>query len=103
MGNAIKVLKFLNKNITSAGTREQLTTATDKQAREFTIQGLHSNTGSVWLGDDTVSSTVHAIGLDPGEKHTFKAGDFGSNSVFNLSDFYVDVETNGNDVAVSWT
>ena len=102
MGNSVKQLKFINKDVPGAGTRVQLTTD-NIFARSVTFQGDHDNTGSVFIGDNTVSSTVHALALDPGEKHTFNATVQGGDVCFNLSDFWIDVETNGNDIAVSYT
>ncbi len=75
-----------SKTVTAAGTRERLiSTANNVSAKSVTIVAKESNTGLVYVGDDTVASS-NSPNLNPGD--SIKIDDDGP---FNLSDIYLDV------------
>jgi len=87
------------KNTTNAGTRKQVTTATDHQAvNSFVVQALPGNVGNVYIGDSTVVAAT-GVGtmriLQPGE--VFSAASEGLNDL-NATQVYFDVESNGDGV-----
>lgn len=79
-------------DIPTAGTRVQISNTNDK-VKSISVRSRVANTGNVFFGTSTVSSTVGWT-LQPGESKTL---DFGEGSVL-FSVFYLDTATNGNDV-----
>jgi hypothetical protein len=60
-----------------------------------TVQADPDNTGNVYVGDSTVSST-RGVELAPGDSMTFQAID--KEKRYNLAEIYVDAATNNDSV-----
>lgn len=91
----------VNKTVSVAGTREKAS-ASQLLVRSFMIQALATNTNNVYIGDSSVSSTVFGIKLAAGNAVTVEApvmGVGGSNDL-DLSDWWLDVDTNGEGVSI---
>jgi len=82
------------KTVSSAGTAERLS-ATDVYVFWLTIQADPSNTGNVYLGGDSVSSSS-GIQLAPGDSHHFPP--ISRYYVYNLKNIWVDVGEDGEGV-----
>lgn len=89
--------KTINKVVSTAGTRVALASS-ETPARVFTITALSGNTGVIYIGDITVSSTVYGIALAKGNSLSFGGSD--NNANFDLSRIYIDVGTNNDAVSV---
>lgn len=89
--------KTLNKTVTTAGTRVQLFTSSTP-CHSCTIEANPGNTGVIYVGDSTVSSSVYGISVAKGASFSF-AGD-GNNSKVDLTDIWLDCGTNGDGVSV---
>ena len=76
------------KTVAAAGTAEAMS-STSQRVRSVTIVAKSSNTGQVYIGGSDVASTTNA-GLAPGD-----ALEIPSESWLDLSDVYIDVDTNG--------
>lgn len=74
--------------VTTAGTRVQLATNT---CVSITIKALASNTGTIYVGNSTVSST---------NGYQLAAGDSISADISNTNKFYIDSSVNGE--GVTW-
>ncbi|MBK9272865.1 MAG: hypothetical protein IPM48_14875 [Saprospiraceae bacterium] len=87
-----EIVKIINgqKTVSSAGTAEQLI-ATSTQVESVTIKALSGNTGSVYVGNNVVSSSNGFV---------LAAGEAISLDIDDLSLVYIDVGTN--DDGVSW-
>lgn len=86
--------------VTTAGTRVQVTSI-DTPVAAVWVQAHPSNTGAIYVGNETVDST-HGIILHPGRAVEFTPPEIRGNELeFILSDFYLDAETNG-DSAIVW-
>lgn len=83
------------KTITTAGTAEALV-SNSTPCKTVTIQALLSNTGKVYVGTSSVSSTTYGVVLSAGE--TFSLSNEGHDSRIDLSTIYIDVDTNGEGV-----
>jgi hypothetical protein len=99
-------IKTLKKTVTTAGTAEPLS-ATTLWARLVEIKGLIANTNNAYIGDSAVDSTTGfeldaAEVLNLAEKVSVSGeGDLVSKlPVFDLSQIYVDVDTDGEGVSV---
>jgi len=91
MQNTIDALSTIGsgqKNVTTAGT--QLVLAGNVKCGTVVIKALAANTGKIYVGDSTVSSTTGFI-LDAGETISF--------DIDNLSDIYIDSSVNGEGVS----
>ena len=88
-------------DVPTAGTRVQVDNTT-RRVLSITFKGRVGNTGNVYVGGSTVSSTA-GFELQVNQSITF---DFASGLVSGvMSDFYVDAATDGNDVdfaAILW-
>jgi len=83
--------RCFTKAVTTAGTREQLTTA-ELYAPAVLIQAEVSNTGQVYVGDKAVSSANTGIELDSGDSITLSASDLGwTGALISLKDIWLDV------------
>lgn len=83
-------IKTGQKIVATAGT--QLAIAASKQVKKLTLSAPVGNTGSVVIGDSTVSMTTGLV-LSKGTSVTLDAGD----SMIDLATIYVDA-ANNNDV-----
>jgi len=79
------------KTVTTAGTAEALE-ATFRTAKRITIRAKVANTGQVYIGGADVASTTND-GLDAND-----VLDLESDSGLDMSDIYVDVDTDGEGV-----
>jgi len=81
------------KNVASAGTAESL--AATGTTRLIVIQAKPGNTGNVYLGDSSVSSSAYGAVLTPGESIGIVPPASGQ---IDLTEHYIDVDTNGEGV-----
>jgi len=75
-------------NVASAGTREQLPNI---PCREVTIIAKRTNTGYIYAGKNTVSSTVYGVELAAKDSFTFV--------VKNANEIYIDASVNGEGIS----
>lgn len=95
-------LSHFRKTVTTAGTREQLTTNTVKSPSVL-IQALRANTNPIFVGNNSVSSTTHFVSLSAGGSVNLSAVDFGwAGAQMDLSDIWLDVTTSGEGVVVGF-
>lgn len=87
----------LNKTVTTAGTRLPVST-TSQFSRLVIIQANTGNSGNIFLGDSTVSSSVFGVKLVAGASVTF--GNGGYDAKFDLSQFYADTSNSGDGYSV---
>jgi hypothetical protein len=88
-------------DVGTAGTAVQVSN-TRRRVLSVTFIARAGNTGNVYVGDSTVSST-NGVELQQGQSFTFNPGSMGVSIPF--SDFYVDAANNGDDVdhgAILW-
>ena len=84
-------------DVPSAGTRVQISTD-PSPVLNITFKARKGNAGNVYLGNVTVSATV-GFELAPGDSITLDPSQVvHRDTTVLLSDFYVDVATNGDDV-----
>ena len=94
----LKPLSF-RKAVTTAGTREQLTTS-ERFVTAVTIQAVRANTNNVYVGDNQVSS-ANGIELDAGESITLSADAYGlAGATIDMSAIWLDVDTSSEGVNV---
>lgn len=98
---AIQTLPLTDKNVTTAGTRVQLQ-STNQYVFDLIIQAKPANTGSIYVGDSTVTSTK-CIELLPGQIYSM-AGAVKPNSLeeLNIADYWIDSSVNGEGVHLSY-
>ena len=95
-------LAHIRKTVTTAGTREQLTTSGVKSPA-VVIQALRANTNPVFVGNDSVSSSTHFVSLTAGGSVTISASDYGwADAQVDLSKIWLDVTTNGEGVVCGY-
>lgn len=92
--------------VTTAGTRTQVSTSAIPIAW-VRFHAKHSNTGDVYIGDNTVSNAKYIAHVhvteNPGIEIEGNDGGFRSTAnQFSLSDFYLDAENNGAVCMVSY-
>lgn len=88
--------------VTTAGTRVQVSTTATPCASIY-FEGLHTNTGKIYVGDVTVSSTNYMFELDAKTGATIEGERLrGTTDELILSDFYVDSSVNGEKVVVTY-
>jgi len=93
--------KAFRKTVSTAGTREQLTTS-DNAVLSVMIQALASNTSYVYVGDNTVSST-NGMELAAGGFITISnTDDSFPGGEISLKDIWIDVAVNGEGVSYSY-
>src|SRR3990167_361446 len=86
-------LSHFRKFVTTAGTREQLTTA-GRNVQDVTIQVESDNTGRVYVGDSLVSSSNCFASLGAGSSATISGADFGlADAMIDLTEIWLDVGT----------
>ena len=90
------------KTVTTAATREQLTTA-EKHVTSATIQAEISNTGYVYVGNSSVSSTQYAWLLVAGASVSLDAIKLGlADAKIDLSEIWLDVQVSTDGVSVGY-
>jgi hypothetical protein len=90
----------LNKTITTAGTRVQVS-STSLLVKKIIVAGHAANTGHIYLGDVGVSSSV-GLQLKVGAAPVV-IGDIeiaGKDDSFDLINMYVDASVNGEKVSI---
>ena len=85
-------LKSLTKTVAAAGTAERLQSS-DQLVRSVVVRAKSGNTGNVYVGDATVSSSDP--GIAPGDRLNLRGDPY-----LNLFDIFIDVDTNGEGVDV---
>ncbi|NQW16762.1 MAG: hypothetical protein HQ478_04675 [Chloroflexi bacterium] len=85
-------LNSMKKAVTTGGVAERLN-ASDQLVRSAIVRSQSTNTGSVYVGDATISSS--GPGLVPGDSLSLRADPF-----LNLFDIFVDADQNGDGVDV---
>ncbi|SRR5258708_6160052 len=88
----------LNVTITSAGTRQQVTTTSPTGARLMFIQANSGNGGNLFIGGSTVSSTVYGVKLAAGA--SISIGNDGYDAKLDLSQIYADTSNSGDGFSV---
>ena len=89
------VPRQISKDVTTAGTRVQLTT--DGFAMTGVIQARVNNVGRVFGGLSDVSSTVYMFALEPGDSITLPPVPHDKDG-WDLSAFWLDSANNGDGV-----
>jgi hypothetical protein len=84
------------KDVATAGTELPLTTARTMCAR-LTIQAKPGNTGNIYVGFGTVTSTSYGVVLTSGESLTLGMGETAGNSI-DVSKVVIDSSVNGEGV-----
>jgi hypothetical protein len=88
-------INHFRKTVTTAGTREQMTTS-NLRVPSVVIQAESDNTGRVYIGNSTVSSTNCFAHLGAGGSVSISAADFGlADAQIDLSQIWFDVGTSG--------
>ena len=91
------------KTVADSGTPEAITSTSPTYFVYAIFIGRKAartaNTGNIWLGI-TSGDNTQPIRLVPGQEKTIEAP---PSKQFNLSDWYVDVETNGDGVIVIYS
>lgn len=89
--------------VTTAGTRVQIATDTDLRYSAIKILNPYTNTGIIYVGDSTVSSTVYDDALFPGDAIVYQAlpTNIGP-KVYKPSLFYIDSNTSGTAVRITY-
>jgi hypothetical protein len=93
--------------VTTAGTEVQVTTDTDIRPTSVYFEALGSNTGYIYVGLSTVSSTVYIARLSAGEGFTLQSDGAGGNfraggQGLQLSSLWVDSSVNGEKVQMTY-
>ncbi len=91
---------YLSKVVDTAGTEIQLS-STELLVYSFIIEAKPANTGFIYIGDSTVSSTA-GIRLAAGGSFSSSDIQLGGNysAQFDLSDWYIDSSVNGEGVNI---
>lgn len=101
MANIAKVkLNHFKKTVALAGTAEPLI-AINTIIQSIVIQAESDNSGKIYIGNNTVSST-NTVALTAGNSLDF-SGDsmgMGGDYEFDLSQIYIDADTDGDGVTV---
>lgn len=99
---ALKLTQLGQVTVTSAGTRVQIT-ATSTPTYYVTIQADPGNSGTIYVGDSSVSSTVCAAALSAGASIRIEGPKYrNSTDEVVLSDIYVDASANSQKVNVGY-
>ncbi len=95
---AQKLTQLAQTTVTTAGTRVQLNSGTSFRTASVQVQAAYTNSGYVYVGDSSVSSTV-GIALAPGDCVCIE-GEEGQ--YVDIADIYVDASVNSSKVNVSY-
>ena len=96
-------LKHFLKAVASAGTQEALSASTI-WAKTIMIQAESSNTGIIYIGDSSVSSSDYAVELAAGNSVSIEAPPIGPGQVeeLDLADIYIDASVSTDGVSVGY-
>jgi predicted nucleotidyltransferase len=90
------------KTVTTAGTREQLTSLSTL-VPALVITAERTNTGYVYVGDKSVSSTEYAVELDSGDSFRISAAELGwPYGKISMDTIWLDVSVSTDGVSVAW-
>jgi predicted RecA/RadA family phage recombinase len=95
------------KTVATAGTRVQAGTA-GTYVTSIYFEALKTNTGVIYVGDISVSSTLYMTALSAGSgftvttNHNVRPGSSSGGNEVNLGSLYVDAGTSGDKVQVSY-
>lgn len=96
-----------SKTVTTAGTRVQLVT-TGTYVTSVYFEALRTNTGNIYVGTDTVSSTVYMAKLAAGEGFCIsidssgRVGSSSGGSEININTIYFDSQNSGEKVLYTY-
>ena len=97
-----KVTPLAELTIPTAGTAVQAN-ANPIQAAAVAFEADKDNTGYIYIGLSDVSSNKYIAALKKGEQLEFEASIIhGNTDAYIVSDYYIDTETNGNTVHISY-
>ena len=97
----LEIRNFM-KTVTAADTREPLTSL-EVTPPALTITAERTNTGYVYVGDGSVSSTKYMVELDSGDSVTISAAELGwPYGMLSIKAIYLDVSVSGDGVSVGW-
>jgi hypothetical protein len=92
----------INKSVTTAGTRVALVSSSTL-AINVVIQANSGNTGVIYVGDSTVSSSVFGVKLTAGNSVSIELPPISDGAMeVDLADIYLDSGTNGDGVSVMY-
>jgi hypothetical protein len=94
---SIYLPQVINGTVATAGTRVKLSSAS-APFRLAIITALAGNTGVLYIGGETVSSSVYGIALTKGTSISITSS--GNDPTFDLSNFYADVGTNSDGFSI---
>ena len=98
---SVKIRHFMSA-VTTAGTRERLTTSNLKVASAM-IKAEASNTGIVYIGDDQVSATDYGVDLSAGDTIELTSDDLGwADAKILLNNVWLDVSVSTDGVSVTY-
>lgn len=101
---------LITKTVTAAGTRVQVTTDTSIKPSAVYFEALATNTGQIYIGDSSVSSTVYFARLPiPSTTSapswsisTVDGGGRASGTELQLSNFWLDASVSGEKVQITY-
>jgi hypothetical protein len=98
---ALVRIQHTTKDVTTAGTRVALASSATL-AVSVMIQAKSTNTGPIYIGGSTVSSTSYGARLTAGNSLSIEMPDMGMGGSYevDLSEIYIDAGTNGEGVSV---
>lgn len=85
---------YASKTVTVAGTRVQLS-ATPIVVSELTIEAKSDNTGRIFVGGASMTSS-NGFQIAPGDSVTLKE------AALNLTDYYIDADVSGEGVIIRY-
>lgn len=94
--------------VTTAGTRVRVSSNTALRPTSIYVEALGTNTGYIYVGLVTVSSTVYIARLSAGQSVSFSMDGAGLSGFakgsldFQLSDFYIDSSVNGEKALITY-
>ncbi len=94
-------LHTLNKSVTTAGTRVALASSRTL-ASWATVQAKQANAGAVYIGDVTVTNGSGAVIGHRLDNMASKQLDQPSSGYLDLSQVYIDADTSGDGVSVTY-
>jgi hypothetical protein len=96
------ILKTFSKTVTTAGTRVALSSS-QLLTEAFTIRAKAANTGNIFVGDSTVtSSTGMFLAAGESNEKEAKPTNRGVLKQFDLAKVYLDASSNGDGVIVEY-
>ena len=91
--------------VTTAGTRVQVSATTTLKPTSIYFEALGTNTGYIYVGLVTVTSTLYITRLSPGQGYSICVDSMGASRMgndFQLSAFYLDSSVSGEKCLVTY-